>query len=245
MISRPLHARCVRAAAVLVATLPACAHAWAPTATKAIVPLNLTSLGPVAASTPVHVTVSLSLRNRDQLLGYIDAISTPGSPLFNTRLTASQFVASYAPTVAQAQAVAAYLASQGFSNIAIAPNRSLIEATGTASAVQSAFNTTLLSYRVGDRLAFANGSDAQVPDALGGIVLAVLGLQTLEPYHTHAVPAAKSLLGYSPWAFQEAYHVGSLPWAAGIRIAIFTEGDMNPVIADLRRYESHFGLPAV
>lgn len=245
MISRSMHFRCIRAAALLIAALPFPAHAWAPTATKAIAPLNLTSLGPVTPSTPIHITVSLNLRNRDGLLAYIDAISTRGNPLYNTRLTGAQFAASYSPTPAQAQSVAAYLSAQGFSNIAIAPNRLLIDATGTARAVQSAFNTTLLSYRVGDRLAFANGSDAQVPDTLGGIVLAVLGLQTLEPYRTHALPAVKSVLGYSPWAFQQAYHVGALPWAAGIRIAIFTAGDMNPVISDLRTYESHFGLPAV
>jgi subtilase family serine protease len=233
-------------AALFVSALPIPAHAWAPTATRAIVPLNLAPLGPVPATTPIHITVSLNLRNREQLDAYLAAIGTPGNPLYNTRLTGEQFVAAYGPTASQAQAVAQYLTSQGFGQIEIAPNRLLIGATGSAQAVESAFNTKLLRYRVDDRTAFANSADAQVPDALGGIVVAVLGLQTLEAYHTHATPAAfKSVAGYSPWAFQQAYHVGSVPWAANIRIAIFTEGDMNPVISDLRRYESHFGLPQV
>src|SRR5581483_3476784 len=82
-------------------------------------------VGPLAFSHPMHVVVTLKLRNEQQLDSYL------AKPGFKP-LTSEQFNAQYAPTAEQAQAVANYLTKAGFTNVKIAPNRALVEADGSA-----------------------------------------------------------------------------------------------------------------
>src|SRR5215469_9089722 len=109
-------------------------------------------LGALAFSHPMHVVVTLKLRNEQQLDQYI---SKPGFK----PLTAEQFNAQYAPTAEQAQAVADYLTKAGFTNVKIAPNRALVEADGRADTAQTAFNTTFVHVKTQEgRDAYANNS---------------------------------------------------------------------------------------
>src|SRR3954453_8832083 len=80
---------------------------WRDTATRGIA-LKGTPLGALAGSTPMRVAVALKLRQ----------------PIASgTRLTPAEFDAAYAPTTADAQAVASYLRSAGLTGVAIEPNR--------------------------------------------------------------------------------------------------------------------------
>ena len=162
---------------------------WTSTATKAYPVQNLsnaTFVGPVAASTPLHVVVGLKEQNASQVQPTLLRMLTPGDALYGTSLTLQQFVAQFGPTPAQVQAAQTYLASQGFSNITIADNQLLIEADGTAAQVTSAFNTALVNYSFGGNKVYVNASDAQVPAALAGIVIGVLGLNNVVAVHFDA-----------------------------------------------------------
>src|ERR1700735_2318812 len=119
---------------------------------------------------PMHIVVALKLQNSDQLNSLVAAHQT---------LTPTQFSANYAPTVAQAEAVATYLRQTGFTNVVIAPNHLLVSADGTADNSQAAFQTSFARVQTHDgRVAFANNSDAHVPTSLQSSVLSVIGLQS-------------------------------------------------------------------
>ena len=114
--------------------------------------MNLTGatpLGALAGSTPLHLVVGLALRDGTQQ-----------------------------PTAAQAQSVAGYLTSQGFTGVTIAKNDLMVSATATAAQASSAFDTSLESYALNGRTVYTNTQPAQVPASLGGTVVAVLGLAT-------------------------------------------------------------------
>jgi subtilase family serine protease len=179
---------------------------------------------------------------------------TPGDPLYGTSLTVDQFVSQYAPTAAQVEAVENYLSSYGFKNLAVADNRLLIEADGTAGQAEAAFNTALASFSLAGKTIFANTLDAQVPAALSTTVLAVLGLNNIVALHSSLIkytdpctpPACPtpdpSNEVYGAQQYQIAYdaaYPGSSPTSTNLKqkitagcetaIGIITEGDLGKV----------------
>jgi len=245
---------------------------WVSTSTKALPPGASIARTPANANMPLHVIVSLQLRNKDELKSYIHNQHTPGSPQYGTVLSGAQFAASYAPTSAQVQAVHDYLAQSGFHNIKIASNGVLLTADGTAAAAQTAFNTQLVQYQIDGRTVFSNTTDAQVPVELGGTVLAVLGLQNAAQSMTHRqiapkfdfpVPAAATsplpasvtngdptsatlTASYTAADFRRAYDADAAPDGSATTVAIISAGtDIVQVRADLQQAEHDAGLPYI
>jgi len=157
-----LGARTTRATASIAA--PA---GWAPTATLAMPLANATDLGQLDAAKPVNVVLGLQMRNVDAAKAAIAA---------GQKMTRTEFVSGYAPAGADVDAAVSYLRAQGFTNVAAAPNNMLVSGTASAAAVQKAFSTTLHAFSVGGKTYYANTQPAFVPAALGGKVVAVLGL---------------------------------------------------------------------
>jgi subtilase family serine protease len=138
-----------------------------------------TVTGPLALSHPMHILVSLKLRNEAQLQAFN---ARPHAPM-----TPAQFAAMYSPTQAQAQAVADFMKAHGFRNVTIAPNRLLVSGDAPAANVQRAFQTSMVSVKTHDgRMAYANSGDVKVPAALQNTVQSVLGLQTVHISNTGA-----------------------------------------------------------
>ena len=198
-------------------------------------------MGPLAFSQPMHVVVTLKLRNEQQLDNYI------AKPGFKP-LTSAQFNAQYAPTAEQAQAVVDYLTKAGFSNVKIAPNRALVEADGHADSAQTAFNTTFVHVKTKEgRDAYANNSAVQIPGSLQGVVKSVLGMQNvhvahvfakrLNPnvVHTHNVTpfATGSAVGHAPSDFPSIYGASSMANVTSVPIGSVAEGSMTNISSDL------------
>jgi pseudomonalisin len=242
------------AIAWLTLCLPAIGQNWTSTATKAFPVTNATLLGSLDPSTPLHVAVGLQMQNAGQVQPMLKSMITPGDPLYGTSLTVSQFVAQFAPTAAQVQAVTSYLSAQGFTNINVEENQLLVEADATAGQVEAAFNTTLAAYSVNGNTVFANTSDAQVPASLGGLVVAVLGLNNLVGMHSDLIKATDPCTPascptpnvnnetFTPWQYQIAYDAavpGATPAATNLQqkvatgsataIGIIVEGDLGTV----------------
>jgi len=165
----------------------AVAQIWASTATQAY-PVqylqNAVPIGSLAPSTPMHIVVGLQEQNAKQVQPTLRAMITPGNALYGTSLTVQQFVTQFGATSQQVSAAQNYLSSAGFTNVTAADNNLLIEADGTASVVQAAFNTTLEQYSLNGRTVYLNTEPAQVPASLSGVVIAVLGLNNIVGLHS-------------------------------------------------------------
>jgi subtilase family serine protease len=144
----------------------------ATTATQAVSLTGVTDNGPLAATKTLTVHVALQLRNVDQLKQSVAAGQiTP-------RAT---FMSTYAPTSDQVAQVTSYLQSQGFTNVRAEANNILVDATGSVAAIEKAFSTKLESYSDSNGSAlYANTQPAFVPQALSGLVIAVLGLDNAQ-----------------------------------------------------------------
>ena len=196
--------------------------------------------GALALSHPIHVTVALKLRDQDGLRAFN---AKPHQPM-----SRSQLEARHLPTQAQAQAVANFLKSAGFTNVSISRNRMLVQADGNASVAARAFNTSLARVRTHDgRDSFANTGDVRIPASLRGTVQAVLGLQDVHQAHIHAVVAqaqagTNAVTGHNPLDFANIYGASGLDPATDMNVAVWGWGSMAPTLSDLTHYENDNGL---
>jgi subtilase family serine protease len=198
-------------------------------------------VGPLALSKPMHVVVTLKLRNEQELDQYI------AKPGFKP-LTSEQFNAKYAPTAEQAQAVADYLTRAGFTNVQIAPNHELVQADGHADTAQAAFNTSFVHVKTHDgRDAYANSSAVQIPASLQGVVGAVLGVQNVHMAHVFAKRlnpnvvhgntvnplASGSAVGHQPSDFPAIYGASGMAPVTSVAVGSIASGNMSNIKSDL------------
>jgi len=228
--------------------------AWHGTASHAQVLQKATLLGALPDAAPMHITVSLALQNKASLDRLVQSTHTLLSPDYGTILSPAEFTAAYGPSSSQVQLVVDYLSRAGFSNIVVSANNLLVTAEGKRSLVESAFNTKIMQYSYNNRVVYANTQDAQVPDELDGIVLAVTGLQNANIAHplivhagarSAALPLAAAATGHVPVQFPAIYDVGSTVTGSATDIGIISDGTLTQVVTDLRTYESQNGLAQV
>ncbi len=235
-----------------------------------LAPLATSNAGTeAAANKPLHVVVTLKLRNQQALEKFIHEVNQPGSPNFRQYLSPQQVLDTYAPTEAQVAAVQQYLTQAGFTNVKVAKNRMLVTADGTAATARTAFNTSLVQFNDAGRQVYANSSDAQVPSALADVVDTVLGLQIVVTAHTNYhlarpaqpgasvdLPARRSaaqtaqsaqavVTPHNPVEFSSLYGAGSTPTASSTTIGIISEGDLTQTLSDLQTFTSNNSLGTV
>ena len=236
--------RSIRAAATAAA--PA---GWANTGTQSFNLANATDRGALTGTQTLTVRVGLALQNVSQLKSLVAA---------GQQIDPGSFNGTYAPTQAQVSAVTSYLTSHGLTNITVEPNNLLISATGSATQIAAAFDTTLHSFAQNGVTVYANTTPAYVPTSLSGIVVAVLGLnnaQTMKPA-PKLQPTACQVFGvnspdqaclrfYDPATFQLTYDAANVTTGKKTAVAIMAEGDVSQSISDLRLNEQNFNLPQV
>ncbi|MHA6206331.1 protease pro-enzyme activation domain-containing protein [Dyella soli] len=235
-----------------VSTMPAKPGAAATTVTRYTLnvhgrPQVQEMVAPLESSKVLHLAVSLKLRNTDQLNTFIRNVNTPGNAAYGKFLTPEQFKASYAPTDAQVQAVVAHMKAAGFTSITVSPNNTLVFADGNANTVATAFNTTMKTYTHGGKQHFGNDGEVMVPQALGGIIGSVLGLQNVSQKHVMSYlgpkVAAQAATGtqasgvvavtHAPTEFPGIYNAGTTPTAFNTTVGIITWGSMGQTQSDL------------
>lgn len=246
-----LAAASLAACASATAAAPAPGEAsWVSTRTHAHVPRRAVYAREMGADEALDITVTLKLRNRDLLNQRVLKLTTPGDPEYRHWLKRSQVLADHAPAPDRVAALTDHLARAGFTGIAVADNRLLVTAHGTAAAVRRAFNARMARFERDGRLGIANLTDAQIPAHLDDVVLAVLGLQTLDEMRPLNVRASRVLLtgsvrGLSPTQLPVAYNAAGLPAASTVTVGIITAGNMTQPIADLHQFQTQNGLPAL
>jgi pseudomonalisin len=248
----------VLGAGVLVfSALPASAASWSTTATRAF-PMSsrvTADLGRAPGAMPMHVVLGLAAPNHaaDRILV---RQATPGDPLYHQYLSPAQARAIVSPSGARVNAVASYLARNGFTRISISRDNMLLSADGTAAIANRAFSTEIHVLASGRRHIYANAKPALVPATLRDSVVSVLGLNN---YSAHIdlkkktsvqscteVPVLDvcALSAFGPNDFAQVYDAPATT-GSNTNIAIFAEGDLTQVVADLRTQEQQSGLPAV
>lgn len=143
-------------------------------------PRGAVRLGPVAPASRLRLDVTLNVRDPAALTAFLAALSDRRSPQFHHFLKPGQFGPRFGPALSSVAAVRGALRQAGLSPGAVAANRLAIPVTATAAAVEHAFGTGLIRYRLpGGRTGYANAKAPKIPATVARYVSGVLGLNTL------------------------------------------------------------------
>jgi len=112
---------------------------------------------------------------------YIAAVHDPKSSEFHQWLTPAEFAEHYGVDSQDVAKVSAWLTSQGFTVHGVAPSGLLLDFSGTAGQVRSAFHTEMHHYLVNGKEHIANASDPKIPAALAPAVAGVVSLHDFHP----------------------------------------------------------------
>jgi hypothetical protein len=170
----------------------------APLITQAIVSTQLTTLlgntrpeanaqndqGPVPSGLALpHMLLQLkrSAAQEQAVEALIDQLHDAKSPNFHKWLTPAQFGAQFGLATSDLQKITGWLTGQGFQVNQVYPNAMLIDFSGTAGQVATAFHTSIHNLVVDGKAHFANMSDPQIPAALAPAVAGVVSLHDFRP----------------------------------------------------------------
>lgn len=200
------------------------------------VPRGAHDRGALADSTPVHLVVTLQPRNTADMQAAVEAVSTPGSPLYRHYLSPEQFGARYGASDAEISAVTEGLRALGLRPGPVAANHLSIPVDTTAGQVDRALHTPLHSYTTPQgRAAYANTRAPSLPSTIAGHVRGIVGLDTFPAARSadHAVlGAARARRGVTSRAAQATATAQGVPTACpAAQNAANTYGGATP--ADL------------
>lgn len=111
----------------------------------------------------------------------IESQQDPQSPNYHHWLTAEEFGTSFGPAQQDIEAVTGWLESHGFRVNSVYPNGMLIDFSGTAGQVQTAFHTAIHRLNVNGIEHIANMSDPMIPEALAPVMAGVVSMNDFMP----------------------------------------------------------------
>jgi hypothetical protein len=113
----------------------------------AIARFHLQPIGPLPATNRLNLAIGLPLRNQAALDKLLSEIYDPASTNYHRYLTPEQFTEQFGPTEQDYQKVIAFAEQNGLAVTAMHPNRVLLDVSGSAAAVEKAFQVTLQVYQ--------------------------------------------------------------------------------------------------
>ena len=222
--------------------------------------------GAAPASMPLErmlLVLKRSPGQESELTRLLDEQQDKGSPIYHKWLTPEEFGKRFGPADADIQSVTTWLQTHGFQVNNVSKGRAVIEFSGTADMVQTAFHTQIHQYVVGGAAHWANATDPQIPAAFTPVVGGVWSMHnfrkkpTLRMSQEHfpltypagsSKPVATAPGGFhflSPGDFSLIYGINPVYQAGingnGASIAVIGRSNFNYV--DVYDFHSIFGLP--
>jgi subtilase family serine protease len=164
-------------------------------------PAGSVEIGAVRPDSQIRLDVILKIPDPGELSDFIADVSSRQSPLFHRYLRPGQFGSRFGPAVAAVAAVRGALRQAGLSPGPVAPDRLSIPVIAPAAAVERAFGTALVRFRLpGGQVVFTNSSAPAIAAAAAPYVGGILGLSNVYVVHSmtaRPVPVAPHRGGLS------------------------------------------------
>lgn len=198
----------------------------------------------------LKLSIVLSLNHEKELDRQLLSITDPSRPDYQHYLNQEEFVQKYAPTAEQVDITKTYLESLGMHVESIAPNRLIIQASGSVAAIEKIFNTELYYYTdKSGKTFYAPAYELQTDKKLP--ILSVLGLENRikpKPFIKQLKMLQPSGLagpvaGLTPENIKKAYSITSNLNGAGQTLALYELDGYTA--SDVTAYEDAFNLPHV
>jgi hypothetical protein len=132
----------------------------------------------------LRLSIVLQPPHRAEEQEFVRELQDPASPNYRQFLSAAEWNARFAPSVADEQAVVTWAQSQGLTITQRYPNRLVVALEAPIATIQNAFDVTINSYQIGSNSYFSNDRDPSIPASLANIVQLIAGLNDIERAHT-------------------------------------------------------------
>lgn len=214
---------------------------------------KLTPLGLLPPTNRLQLAIGLPLKDHAGLDAFLQQVYDPASTNYHKYLTPQQFTERFGPTESDYQSVIHFAQTNGLTVVRTFPNRVVLDVEGSVADIQRAFHVTLHLYQhpAEARTFYAPDVEPSVDATLP--VLDVSGLDNFSLPHPNSQKKTfnditpKSGSGssgsYAGNDFRAAYIPGVTLTGSNQSVALL-EFD-GYYTADITRYESSFGLPAV
>jgi len=179
---------------------------------------------------------------------------TPGSPNYRSWLSAADFGERFGPATEDIAAVTTWLEQKGFRVNSVNAGRTMIDFSGNAGMVETAFGTQIHRLEVNGVQHIANMSDPRIPAALAGVVAGIVSLHDFRPHTNYkAKPkytytsGSSTLQALVPADLATIYNLNPVFSAgntgAGQTIVLIEDTNVHAT-TDVSTFRSTFGLPA-
>jgi pseudomonalisin len=205
----------------------------------------LTAIGTPDPASAIHVGIGLAAPDPAGEAATLRALYDPADPLFHHFLTPAEVAARFGVAPAVREALDGWLEGGGLRVTHVGSAGDYVQAAGTVAEVEHLFHTSIATYAARGGTFYANRTAPSVPAGLP--VVSVMGLNSLQRFHTFAHGGAVHGLKtgqLSPQDLWSVYHQPPENLGQGSSMAIFGDGQVETVIADLRTFESRHGFPA-
>jgi len=190
------------------------------------------------------MSMTLQLRNRDELAALLTAQQSPGSPDYRHWLSPEAFADRFGPTAAAYDDLVRWLRDRGF-DVVTWPSRARVDFVGRVTQVEGAFGVHMNRYSHREREALANADAPALPAHLANMVQHVrLNTFRLAEPLLRVTDNGSPTNVMAPADVYTSYNVASL-LAAGIdgtgqTIAVVARSDLN--LSDVAAFEQRFGV---
>ena len=163
--------------------------------------LGATDLGAAPSDLQMTVDLNLPIRNADLFAQDVEAVQTPGSPLYKRQFSSQVISDLFAPAPSAVASLTQFAETSGL-RANMAGNLGPLQLRGPASAMSRAFSTTFHAYREPSGIVWANRTPAALPASVAGLISGVVGLNTSVPtMHSQAQcprSASRAVTGARP-----------------------------------------------
>jgi subtilase family serine protease len=141
--------------------------------------------GVVDAGTPLNDLQLVLRRSPAQEAAFTQFIADlhdPASPSYHQWLSNAQIGARFGPAPQDIATIKDWLTSQGFTVNSVSPDQTVLDFSGTAGQVSTAFHAPLHNLMVNGKAHLANFNDPEIPAALAPAVAGIAKLNDFKPH---------------------------------------------------------------
>ncbi|GJF29432.1 hypothetical protein KNE206_21320 [Kitasatospora sp. NE20-6] len=181
-----------------------------------VIPHGAAKAAAPAADTELDLSVTLEPKDQAALTTFVNAVSTPGSPLYKHYLGTGQFAQRFGADAASVASVRAALTAAGLHPGEVGANGLTIPVKATVAEAKKAFDTDFAGYTLPDgTAAYANTQAPAVRGDLAGKIAGVVGLDTTATYAPRSVAKPKAALKGPAVSGDKARNIGASPQLCG------------------------------
>ncbi|MDR3600739.1 MAG: protease pro-enzyme activation domain-containing protein [Desulfosporosinus sp.] len=196
----------------------------------------------------LNITLALKFRNKDDLVQRINKARKAG--VLGRVMSDQDLENNFLPNKTAHDKVVDFLTSNGLTINKTYNERMAIQVSGTAQAIEKAFNVDISYFSEDGNQFFANSTQPQLPEEIADLVECVSGLNNLhlKPASSGQDDATSSLAysttAYSPQQIQKAYNLTTAYTnninGQGIKLAIATYCSFNQ--SDINFFLNNYGI---